>query len=217
MAPPPLPPPPPPPAPVQGSKQPPQPVLDAAAAKAKPIPPLIKPVYKPPPVLPKGDGSGTWPPPPVPHKVPPNLKGSVPHKVSPVPPKAEAEVEVVNLDNPKAAAPEPSQPSQPASEPSQLSQPAQQKARPKPQPKPKGPPECVREQWVEYQQQQAAQAAAPRLLPGRPRGEATYHLSTSRLASFGRVLCVHRFSQRVRFRKRWQIPCRRPKNGRCTT
>ena len=98
VAPPPLPPPPPLPAQAQGAKQPPQPVLDAAAAKAKPpqpvldaaaakakpIPPLIKPVYKPPPLLPKGDASGTWPPLPVPHKVPPNLTGSVPHKVPPV-------------------------------------------------------------------------------------------------------------------------------------
>ena len=133
-------------------------MLDAAAAKAKPIPPLIKPVCKPPPVLPKGDGSGTWPPPPVPHKVPPNLKTRVPHKVPPAPPKAEAEV--VNLEESKAAVPEPSQPSQPASEPSQPSQPPQQKARPKPQPKPKGPPECLREQWEEYQQRQAADTAA---------------------------------------------------------
>ena len=109
-------------------------------------------------VLLKGDGSGTWPPPPVPHKVPPDLKGSVPHKVPPAPSKAEAEV--ANLDDPKAAAPEPSQPSQPASEPSQPSQPPQQKARPKPQPKPKGPPECLREQWEEYQQRQAADTAA---------------------------------------------------------
>ena len=88
-------------------------------------------------------------PPPVPHKIPPNLKGSAPHKVPPVPPKAE---EVVNLEDPKAAAPEPSQPSQP-SEPSQP-------AKPKPQPKPKGPPECLREQWEEAQQRQAAEAAA---------------------------------------------------------
>ena len=98
VAPPPLPPPPPPPAPAQGAKQPPQPVLDAAAAKAKPIPPLVKPVYKPPPVLPKGDTSGTWPPLPVPHKVPPNLTGSVPHKVPPGPPKAKGEAEVVDLE-----------------------------------------------------------------------------------------------------------------------
>ena len=136
VAPPPLPPPPPP-----------------AAPKAKPIPPLIKPVYKPPPVLPKGD---TWSPPPVPHKVPPNLTGSVPHKVPPGPPKAKAEAEVVDLEDPKAAAPEPSQP---ASEPSQPSQPPQQKARPRPQP-PKGPPECLREQWEEAQQRQAADTAA---------------------------------------------------------
>ena len=68
-----------------------------------------------------------------------------------------------------------------------------------------------------FQRGRGAAVLCPRLLPGRPRGEATYYLSTSRLASFGRVLRVHRFSQRVRFRKRWQIPCRRPKNGRCTT
>ena len=67
------------------------------------------------------------------------------------------------------------------------------------------------------QRGRGAAVFCPRLLSGRPRGEATYYLSFSGLASFGRVLCVHRFSQRVRFRKRWQIPCRRPTNGRCTT
>ena len=81
----------------------------------------------------------------------------MPHKVPPGPPKAKAEAEVVDLDDPKAAAPEPSQP---ASEPSQPSQPPQQKARPRPQPKPKGPPECLREQWEEAQQRQAADTAA---------------------------------------------------------
>ena len=168
VAPPPLPPPPPPPAPVQGAKQPPQPVLDAAAAKAKPIPPLIKPVYKPPPVLPKGDCSGTWP---LPHKVPPNLKGTCRTKWH--------------------------RPQQQAAQVAAASGAVVAEVR------------C-------FQRGRGAAVLCPRLLPGRSRGEATYHLSTSRLASFGRVLCVHRFSQRVRFRKRWQIPCRRPKNGRCT-
>ena len=68
-----------------------------------------------------------------------------------------------------------------------------------------------------FQRRRGAAVFCPRLLSGRPRGESTYYLSLSRLASFGRVLRVHRFSQRVGFRKRWQVPCRRPKNGRCTT
>ena len=60
--------------------------------------------------------------------------------------KGKGEAEAVDLEDPKAAAPEPSQPSE-------LSQPSQAS-------RPKGPPECLREEWEEAQQRQAADTAA---------------------------------------------------------
>ena len=89
-------------------------------------------------MLPQGANEAFVQAPLVPHKIPPNLKTAAPHKVPPVPPKAE----VVDCEESKAPAPEATEPAKPKG------------------PKAKGPPECLRYQWQEFHQQQQ-QPATP--------------------------------------------------------